>query len=80
PEDPVKDKYLKKTQFLSEGFLELFAQLTGTPLLSYETRNEGDYFTDVIAIKKKSGQLTGYSHSELELHNHRTAHRVRAAY
>ncbi|KPX44132.1 Uncharacterized protein ALO68_00234 [Pseudomonas syringae pv. helianthi] len=80
PEDPVKDKYLKKTQFVSEGFLELFAQLTGTPLLSYETRNEGDFFTDVIAIKKYSGQLTGFSDSELVFHNDRTAHRVRADY
>ncbi|MBN4178214.1 hypothetical protein ALP76_01627 [Pseudomonas savastanoi pv. glycinea] len=80
PEDPVKDKHVKKTQFVSEAFLELFAQLTGTPLLSYETRNEGDFFTDVIAIKKYSGQLTGFSDSELVFHNDRTAHKVRADY
>ncbi|KPW08643.1 taurine catabolism dioxygenase TauD, TfdA family protein [Pseudomonas amygdali] len=80
PEDPVKDKHVKKTPFVSEAFLELFAQLTGTPLLSYETRNEGDFFTDVIAIKKYSGQLTGFSDSELVFHNDRTAHKVRADY
>ncbi|MFJ4374952.1 taurine catabolism dioxygenase TauD [Pseudomonas japonica] len=79
-EDPVADKYRKKTRFISEGFLELFAQLTGTPLLSYETRNHGDFFTDVIAIKRYSGQLTGFSDSELVFHNDRTAHRVRADY
>lgn len=80
PNDPVKDKYLKKTRFISEAFLELFAQLTHTPLLSYETRNQGDFFTDVIAIKKYSGQLTGFSDSELVFHNDRTAHKVRADY
>ena len=79
-DDPVSDKHLKKTRFISEGFLELFAQLTGTPLLSYETRNQGDFFTDVIAIKKYSGQLTGFSDSELVFHNDRTAHKVRADY
>lgn len=79
-EDPVTDKYRKKTRFISEAFLELFAQLTGTPLLSYETRNKGDFFTDVIAIKRYSGQLTGFSDSELVFHNDRTAHRVRADY
>ncbi|QEM83841.2 taurine catabolism dioxygenase TauD [Halomonas binhaiensis] len=80
PEDPVSDKYLKKNRFISEAFLELFAQLTATPLLSYETRNQGDFFTDVIAIKKYSGQLTGFSDSELVFHNDRTAHKVRADY
>ncbi|MHC8383757.1 Fe(II)-2OG oxygenase family protein [Pseudomonas sp. LB3P14] len=80
PEDPVTDKHLKKNRFISEAFLELFAQLTITPLLSYETRNQGDFFTDVIAIKKYSGQLTGFSDSELVFHNDRTAHKVRADY
>lgn len=80
PDDPVSDKHLKKNKFISEAFLELFAQLTGTPLLSYETRNQGDFFTDVIAIKKYSGQLTGFSDSELVFHNDRTAHKVRADY
>jgi L-asparagine oxygenase len=80
PEDPVTDKHLKKNRFISEAFLELFAQLTITPLLSYETRNQVDFFTDVIAIKKYSGQLTGFSDSELVFHNDRTAHKVRADY
>jgi L-asparagine oxygenase len=50
--DPVTDKYTKKTTFIGEAFLELFAQLTDTPLMAYETRNNGDFFHDVYAQKK----------------------------
>lgn len=79
-DDPVKSKYEKKKTFESETFLALFAELTGTPLLSYGSRNSGDFFTDVIAINRYSGQLTGFSDSELVYHNDRTAHDVRADY
>lgn len=79
-DDPVKSKYEKKKTFESETFLALFAELTGTPLLSYGSRNNGDFFTDVIAINRYSGQLTGFSDSELVYHNDRTAHDVRADY
>ncbi len=77
-DDPQADKRVLKTTFISEAFLELFAQLTGTPLLSYATRFNGDFFTDVIAINKYSGKQTGYSDGELVFHNDRTAHPVRA--
>ncbi|OON75412.1 TauD/TfdA family dioxygenase [Streptomyces tsukubensis] len=77
-DDPVADKHAKKKTFIGEAFLELFAQLVGTPLLSYATRFNGDFFTDVIAINRYSGMQTGFSDSELVYHNDRTAHRVRA--
>ncbi len=76
--NPIFDKHEKKKTFIGEGFLALFAKLTGTPLLSYATRNNGDFFTDVVAIEKYSGMQTGFSDSELFYHNDRTAHRVRA--
>ncbi|MBU2897042.1 TauD/TfdA family dioxygenase [Vibrio hepatarius] len=79
-DDPVKDKYLKKKTFISESLLELTAILTETPLLSYYDRNDGCFFTDVIARNKYKGKLTGYSDSELVYHNDRTAHKVRADY
>lgn len=78
PEDPIADKYKKKKTFIGEALLETFALLTETPLLAYGSRNNGDFFTDVIAIRKYSGQLTGFSDSELVYHNDRTAHAVRA--
>ncbi|MBD8513640.1 TauD/TfdA family dioxygenase [Photobacterium sp. WH77] len=78
--DPVKDKYIKKRTFISESLLELTAILTETPLLSYCDRNDGCFFTDVVARNKYKGKLTGYSDSELVYHNDRTAHKVRADY
>lgn len=77
-DDPIADKHRKKKTFTGEVFLELFGQLVGTPLLSYATRFNGDFFTDVIAINRYSGMQTGFSDSELVFHNDRTAHPVRA--
>lgn len=79
-DDPVADKHAKKKTFLSEALLAVFAELTRTPLLSYGSRNNGDFFTDVIAINRYSGMQTGFSDSELVYHNDRTAHAVRADY
>jgi L-asparagine oxygenase len=79
-DDPVTDKYRQKTTFIGEAFLELFAQLTGTPLLAYETRNNGDFFHDVYAHNRYSGTQTQKTDGELYFHNDRTAHPVRADY
>jgi len=76
-EDPVAAKRALKKTFVGEVLLELFAQLMGTPLLAY-ARNDGDFFTDVVAIRRYHGMFTGYSDSELYYHNDRTAHDVRA--
>lgn len=76
--DPQADKYARKTTFTGEAFLAAFAFATGTPLLAYATRFNGDFFTDVFAIDRYSGKQTGYSDGELVFHNDRTAHPVRA--
>ncbi|RQS09990.1 taurine catabolism dioxygenase TauD [Burkholderia sp. Bp8998] len=78
--DPVQDKYEKKTSFVGESLLELFAQLTRSPLLAYQTRNNGDFFHDVYAHKKYSQTQTQKTDGELFFHNDRTAHPVRADY
>ncbi|GIH26483.1 hypothetical protein Aph01nite_47930 [Acrocarpospora phusangensis] len=77
-EDPIGDKYARKRTFVGEAFLALFAGLCGTPLMAYGSRNNGDFFTDVVAISRYSGQQTGFSDSELVFHNDRTAHWARA--
>ncbi|MFF4960963.1 TauD/TfdA family dioxygenase [Streptomyces sp. NPDC001222] len=77
-DNPLADKYAKKNTFIGESLMELFAQLTGTPLLAYASRFNGDFFTDVVAINRYSGKQTGFSDGELVYHNDRTAHRVRA--
>jgi L-asparagine oxygenase len=79
-EDPLTDKYAKKTTFVAESFLQLFGHLVATPLLAYGTRFNGDFFIDVIAINRYRGKQTGYSDGELAYHNDRTAHPVRADY
>ncbi|MGY1497373.1 TauD/TfdA family dioxygenase [Streptomyces sp. QTS52] len=79
-DDPQADKYARKHTFVAEGFLELMGQLTATPLMSYATRFNGDFFTDVYSINKYHGKQTGYSDGELVFHNDRTAHPVRADY
>lgn len=78
--DPVGDKYKQKKTFIGEGFLELFAQMCNTPLLAYETRNNGDFFHDVYAHNKYSNTQTQKTDGELYFHNDRTAHPVRADY
>jgi L-asparagine oxygenase len=79
-DDPIADKYAKKKTFVGEALLALVAQLTGTPLMAYGSRNHGDFFTDVIAISRYHGMQTGFSDSELVYHNDRTAHWARADY
>lgn len=76
--DPVNDKYRKKKTFIGETLLELFSQLTGSPLLAYRTRNNGDFFHDVYADKKYANTQTQKTDGELYFHNDRTAHPVRA--
>jgi hypothetical protein len=77
-DDPVTDKYLQKKTFVGEALLEVFSQLTGAPLLAYETRNNGDFFHDVYAVNRYRGTQTQKTDSELYCHNDRTAHPVRA--
>ncbi|HDJ3124241.1 TPA: hypothetical protein PP906_000062 [Staphylococcus aureus] len=79
-DDPINDKYKKKTSFLSESFLAVFNKMLGTPLFSYASRNNGDFFTDVIAIKKFKGKKTGFTDGDLIYHNDRTSHPIRADY
>jgi len=76
--DSVNDKYRLKATYVGEGFLELFSQLTDTPLLAYTTRNNGDFFHDVYADSRYAGTQTQKSDGELFIHNDRTAHPVRA--
>ncbi|UOF90070.1 TauD/TfdA family dioxygenase [Fodinisporobacter ferrooxydans] len=79
-DDPVNDKYRLKKTFLGEAFLGTFAYLLNTPLLSYASRNNGDFFTDVVSINRFRGKRTGFTDGDLIFHNDRTSHPVRADY
>src|SRR5262249_54388598 len=47
PTDPVGSKYLVKKTFVAEGFLALYAVLTGTEIIAHKSVNEGDFFHDI---------------------------------
>lgn len=79
-DDPINDKYRLKKTFVGEAFLGAFAYLLQTPLLSYATRNNGDFFTDVVSINRFRGKRTGFTDGDLIYHNDRTSHPVRADY
>jgi hypothetical protein len=74
---PLHAKYSVKKTFIGEAVLEMFSQLTETPLLAYSTRNNGDFFQDVISDKRYRGTQTQKTDGELYPHNDRTAHDVR---
>jgi L-asparagine oxygenase len=46
--DPVFDKYRKKKTFVTEGFLQLFADLAGQHPIGYRNVNDGDVFQDIF--------------------------------
>lgn len=79
-DDPVNDKYRLKKTFLGEAFLGTFAYLLNNPLLSYASRNNGDFFTDVVSINRFRGKRTGFTDGDLIFHNDRSSHPVRADY
>jgi len=78
--DPVESKYKEKTTFVAESFLEAFSQMTDTPLLGYETRNNGDFFHDIYPQERYDLTQTQKTYGELHFHNDRTAHAVRSDY
>jgi len=80
PIDPLSDKYLRKKTFVGEGYLLLISILIDSPLLAYETRNNGDFFHDVYPQKRYYSTQTQKTDSDLYFHNDRTAHEVRPDY
>lgn len=79
-DNPVGHKYAAKKTFIGEGFLEIMAQLQGTPLFSYQSRNNGDFFTDLVSFNKFKGKKTGFTDGDLIYHSDRSYHAVRADY
>lgn len=78
--DPVNEKYKMKKSFCSEAFMALFANLLDAPLFSYESRNNGDFFTDVLKINRMQGKNSGFTDGDLIYHNDRTSHPIKADY
>ncbi|MGD6740054.1 hypothetical protein ACP5PY_28495 [Photobacterium leiognathi subsp. mandapamensis] len=79
-DNPVESKYEAKHTFISEGFMELMSQLLETPLFSYQARNNGDFFTDLVSFNKFKGKKTGFTGGDLIYHSDCSYHSVRADY
>lgn len=79
-DNPVEHKYEYKKTFIGEGFMELMAQLQDTPLFSYKSRNNGDFYTDLVSFNKYKGKKTGFTGGDLIYHSDRSYHSVRADY
>jgi L-asparagine oxygenase len=79
-DDSVNEKYKKKKSFVGEAFLLIYSMLSDSPILGYETRNNGDMYQDVLAINKYTNTQTQKTDGDLFFHNDRTAHAIRADY
>lgn len=72
--DPVRDKYENKKTFVSEVFLQLYADLAGQHPISYLNVNDGDVFQDIYpkeALKDTQSQKALgpiYFHKDLANH------------
>ena len=70
-DDPVHDKHRVKNTFVGEALLELISQCSMMPILSYTTRNCGDFFQDVYSQNQFTGTQTQKTDSDLYWHNDR---------
>lgn len=71
---PVIDKRRRKTTFVAEGFLEMYAQLMGQEPIGYINVNDGDIFQDIHPMRKmfdtQSQKATGPIYFHKDLANH----------
>lgn len=63
PDDPVRSKYERKTTFIAEGFLGLYAVLTRTEIIAHKSVNGGDFFHDIYP---KASMYSSQSQKTLE--------------
>lgn len=74
---PVKGKYRLKKEFISEGFLELFAQLCHQESIGYKFVNTGDIYQDIHPMKRLSQTQSQKSITNLGFHKDLANHFVR---
>jgi len=75
-EDPVRSKYELKKTFVAEGFLALYAVLTGTALVAHKSVNGGDFFHDIYPKKSMYETQSQKTLETLRFHRDFTNHFV----
>ncbi|MDV8022669.1 hypothetical protein [Rhodococcus sp. IEGM 1330] len=74
--DPLQDKYTMKSTFVAEGFLESYAQLTGTSTLAHLTVNDGDFFHDIYPKESMYDKQSAKTLKTLKFHRDFPTHFV----
>jgi L-asparagine oxygenase len=67
-EDPLASKHAIKAEFIAETFLDVMAELLGTTVITYRTANRGDFFHDIIPMKKLEFTITQKTVNTLHFH------------
>lgn len=68
-DEPLQSKYQLKNTFISEAFLNIFAELTNNSPLGYKNINNGDHFHDVYPMRKLMNSQSQKSLVTLGFHN-----------
>ncbi|XIE77241.1 hypothetical protein AB6O49_00785 [Streptomyces sp. SBR177] len=74
--DPVGEKYRLKKSFVGEGFLGLYAILTGTEIIGHLSVNDGDFFHDIYPKESMFDSQSQKTLKTLRFHRDFTNHFV----
>lgn len=74
--DPVVDKYHMKKSWVAEGFLTLYAVLTGTEMIGHLSVNDGDFFHDIYPKESMFDTQSQKTLKTLKFHRDFTNHFV----
>jgi len=79
-DQPVRAKHALKKTFVAESFLTLYAELAGTPAISYENANDGDVFHDIHPKRELAESQSQKALGPLSFHKDLANHFVRPDY
>lgn len=79
-EDPVRSKYERKTTFVAEGFLAIYAVLTRTEIIAHNSVNAGDFFHDIYPKASMYASQSQKTLENLRFHRDFTNHFVSPDY
>ncbi|SES33188.1 hypothetical protein [Lentzea albida] len=75
-ENPVHDKYQLKKTWVAEGFLGMYALLTGTEMIGHLSVNDGDFFHDIYPKESMFDTQSQKTLKTLKFHRDFTNHFV----
>jgi hypothetical protein len=76
-ERPVVEKRAQKRTYVAEGFLELYARLSGQTPIGYANVNDGDIFQDIYPIKDMYSTQSQKALEDIYFHKDLANHFVR---